>query len=112
MKTKIINFISGPSGGKSLFTSALFIELKLRGYSAEIVPEFAKKLVWEEEFELLNNQYYVSNQQYKLLKAVNGKIPFIITDGSLLHGIVYNKINTENTSNIEKTEKAILNWFN
>lgn len=112
MKTKIINFISGPSGGKSLCTYATVIEMKVNGYSAEIVPEFAKNLVWDEDFESLNNQYYVSREQYKLLKAVNGKIPFVITDGSLLHGLVYNKINPDNTSNIEKTEKAILNWYN
>lgn len=112
MKSKIVNFISGPSVGKSVFTASTFIEMKVRGHSAEIVPEFAKKLVWEKEFELLNNQYFVSHQQYKSIKSVNGAMPFIITDGSLLHGLVYNKINKENTSNIEKTEKAILNWFN
>lgn len=112
MKTKIINFISGPSGGKSIITSETFVQMKVRGHSVEIVPEYAKKLVWDEDWELLNDQYYVSNQQFKLLQAVYEKMPFVITDGSLLHGLVYNKINPDNTSNIEKTERAILDWFN
>lgn len=111
MKSKIINFVAGPSIGKSIFTSLIFADIKMRGYSSEIVPEFAKKLVWAKEFELLNNQYFVSNQQYKDIKAVNGHIPYIVTDGSLLHGLVYNRNNPENTSNIEKTEKAILKWY-
>lgn len=110
--THIINFISGPGVGKSVMTSLTFAKLKMMGLNVEIVPEYAKQLVWTEEFDLLNNQYHVSYYQHKLLKALNNKTDLIVTDGCLLHGLVYNMINPDNTSNKDKTEKAILDWFN
>ena len=112
MTTTTINFIAGPSVGKSVMTSLVFAKLKMKGFNAEIVPEYAKQLVWTEEFELLNNQYHVSYYQNKLLKALDGKTDLIITDGCLLHGLVYNMINPDNTSDKDKTKTAILNWFN
>lgn len=107
----IINFIAGPGVGKSVMTSLLFAKLKISGYNCEIVPEYAKQLVWTEEFELLNNQYHVSYYQNKLLSALLNKTQFIITDGCLLHGLVYNMVNPHNTSDTAKTKVAILNWF-
>jgi hypothetical protein len=44
------------------------------------VPEFAKQLVWKKEFDILNNQYYVSTQQYILLKSMDGIVEYVITD--------------------------------
>ena len=82
--SKIINFIAGPSVGKSVMTSLIFSKMKIKGYNCEIVPEYAKQLVWTEEYELLNNQYHVSYYQNKLLNALKDKTDFIITDGCLL----------------------------
>lgn len=110
--TTVVNFIAGPGVGKSVMTSLVFAKLKINGHNSEIVPEYAKQLVWTEEFELLNNQYHVSYYQNKLLKALDGKTNMIITDGCLLHGLVYNMINPDNTSDKDKTKKAILDWFN
>jgi len=108
----LINFIAGPGVGKSVMTSLIFAKLKMKGYNAEIVPEYAKQLVWTEEFELLNNQYHVSYYQNKLLKSLVGKTDYIVTDGSLVHGLVYNMVNTDNTSDKDKTKSAILEWHN
>lgn len=107
----VINFIAGPGVGKSVMTSLLFARLKISGYNCEIVPEYAKQLVWTEEFELLNNQYHVSYYQNKLIGALVDKTQLIITDGCLLHGLVYNMVNPNNTSDKDKTKVAILNWF-
>ncbi len=109
--TYIINLIAGPGVGKSVMASLVFAKLKIQGFNAEIVPEYAKQLVWTEEFELLNNQYHVSYYQNKLLKALDEKTDLIITDGCLLHGLVYNMINQNNTSDKDKTHNAILEWF-
>lgn len=110
--TLVINIIAGPGCGKTTLASLLFSKIKIMGHNIEFVQEFAKTLVWKEEYEILNNQHYVSQSQYKLLKAMDRKVDFIITDGSLLHGLYYNKFNDNNMSNIEKTDKAITNWFN
>lgn len=107
----VINFVGGPGTGKSLMTAQTFIEMKLNGIPVDIVPEFAKKIVWTNQLELLNDQYYVSEGQYNLLNEVKGNIPYIITDGSLLHGLVYNQIYEKNLIQMKKNEQAILNWF-
>ena len=111
-KLKVINFISGPGSGKSTMVSFVYGELKLLGYDIETVHEYAKILVLQKRFEELNNQYYVSNKQYKLLKSYADMSEVIITDGSLLHGLHYNTNNKENVSNLEKTETAIMRFYN
>jgi len=110
-KTYLINIISGPGAGKTTICALLFAKLKIKGYTIEYIQEVAKHLVWEEDFELLDNQYWVSNRQFTLLNCLQGKVDLIITDGCLLHGIYYNRFNQNNVSNVEKTEQLIVNSF-
>ncbi len=109
-KTYVINLIGGPSCGKSTLSALLFAKLKLnkKKYSIEYVQEYAKHLVWTKQFDILNNQYYVTQYQYKLLKQMNGAVDFVITDGPLIQGMYYNMHNRDNISNVEKTEKFIV----
>lgn len=107
-KTLIINFTGGPGSGKTALCCQLFAEMKMRGMKVEYVPEVAKNLVWTKQFELLNNQHYVSMTQFELLKAVNGKVDYILTDGPLVHGIFYNRHNKDNYCNVKKVEKMII----
>ena len=107
-KTYVVNLISGPGAGKSVIAALLFAKLKIKGFVTEYVQEYAKTLVWTKEFDTLNNQYYVSQKQYRIIKEMVGEVDFIVTDGSLYHGIYYNRHNKHNTSNIEKTENFIL----
>lgn len=111
MDTYIINLISGPGSGKTTMAALLFAEMKIKGYNVEYVQEYAKKLVWLKDFDKLNNQYLVSKKQADLFNNICGNVNFIVTDGSLLHGLYYNKYNKNNVSNIEKTEDLILNSF-
>jgi hypothetical protein len=108
---KVINLIGGPSTGKSLTAFLLFAKLKLAGSVVEYVPEYAKKLVWAKKFSILNEQYYVSRKQYESLKDVYGKVEFVITDGSLVHGLYYNKFNPSNVSKLDVTEHKILEYY-
>ena len=107
-RTIVINLLGGPGCGKSLTAAALFVALKLRGYSVEYVQEFAKTLVWSKQFSRLNNQHYVSTKQYELLRQMNGVVDFIVTDGPLYHGLMYNMLNPDNTSDKDKTQTWIL----
>lgn len=108
MKCVVVNFVGGPGSGKTAMCCLLFAELKMRGLSVEYVPEVAKSLVWTKQFDLLNNQHYVSMKQYEQLKAVYGKVSYVLTDGPLLHGIHYNKTNPENFCDQAKVEKLII----
>jgi adenylate kinase family enzyme len=110
-KTFVINIIGAPGVGKTTISALLFAKLKLCGYVCEYVQEYAKKLVWMKDFDTLNNQYHVTKKQFELLQQINGHVDFIVTDGPLIHGIYYNKYNKDNISNIDKTEKYILNCF-
>lgn len=107
-KTRVINLISGPGAGKTTVSAFLFYKMKTLGLSVEYVPEFAKSLVWKKQFDILNDQYLVSVEQYNLIKSLNGMVEYIITDGPLVHGLYYNRFNRDNTSNIDKTENKIL----
>jgi|LakMenEpi03Aug12_release.lakeMendotaPanAssembly.Ray.scaffolds.fasta_scaffold314895_2 broad-specificity NMP kinase len=111
-QTYVINIIGGPGIGKTTISALLFANLKIRGYICEYVQEFAKKLVWLKDYDTLNNQFFVSREQYTLLKQIDGHVDFLITDGPLIHGIYYNKYNKDNNSNIDKVEKFILNSIN
>lgn len=106
--TKVISFISGPSVGKTLLSSLVFAELKMMHKSAEIVPEVAKWLIYKEEFDKLNDQYYVSSEQYRQIKVLDGKVEYVIADSGILTGLYYNKTYQSNMSDIKKTEKMIL----
>jgi hypothetical protein len=89
-------------------SALIFAELKMRHISTEYTPEYAKQLVWQEKFEDLNNQYHVSLTQYKMLKCIDGKVDYIITDSPLFLGLFYNRDFENNTSDIIKTECMIL----
>ena len=111
MKTKVINLISSPSGGKSVCAGLIFAELKIRGFVTEYAQEYIKNLIWRGELEAIKNQYWVTYQQYLLLRGINNKVQYIVTDGSLIHGLYYNKTYHDNVSNIEKTDTKIREWI-
>jgi len=112
-RTIVINFIGSPGSGKTLLAALTFSELKMRGKVCEYVQKFAKSLVWTKKFSQLNNQYYVSNHQNELLSSIvqTGKVDFIITDGPLLNGLYYNRYNPDNVSDVDKTERFILDRY-
>lgn len=86
--------------------------MKIQGHVCEYISEFAKNLIWQENYFALDNQVYVSNKQYLLFKGLVNKVEFIVTDGSLLHGLYYNLHNTQNMCDKEKTAKFILEKYN
>jgi hypothetical protein len=112
MKTTVINFIGAPSCGKSLMAALIFSELKMMHKQVEYVQEYVKDLIWKELFDMIQNQYHVSMEQYKMIKSVDGKVSFVCTDSPLLIGLFYNRFNPDNVSNIQKTEEMILSKIN
>ena len=66
-KCIVINLFGVPSAGKSTGAAYIFSRLKMAGVNAELVTEFAKDLVWEENTVALGNQLYVfSNQLHRM----------------------------------------------
>lgn len=110
-KTVVINMISGPGSGKSTIAAKLFWTMKEKGFNVEYLQEYAKWLVWKGKFDMLNNQHIVSYKYYNQIKAMNGKVDYIVLDSSLLNGLYYNRNNLDNLSNVDKTERLILQYY-
>lgn len=108
MKTKVINFVAGSGCGKSLMAALTFAELKMRHLKTEYVQEYAKTLVWKKQYEQLDNQYQVSTEQYRMIKAVDGAVDYIVCDSPLVVGMLYNRIHKTNVCNVQKTEEMLL----
>lgn len=106
-KTKVINFVGGSGVGKSLMAALIFAELKMKHISTEYVQEYAKTLVWRKLYCELDNQYQVSTEQYHMIKAVDGKVDYIVCDSPLVVGLLYNRYHPTNVCNISKTESML-----
>lgn len=89
--TTYINFIGGPSSGKS--TAALYTahRLKTLHQKTELVPEVAKDLVWEKREGTLKIQPYVTIKQYRNIIRLDGQVDYVVTDAPVIMGIVYGR---------------------
>ena len=107
--TIVINFVAGCGSGKSLMTALTFAELKMMHLNSELVQEYAKQLVWQNKMDVLDNQYQVTMEQYKMIKALQDKVDYIVCDSPLVVGLFYNFYSKTNVSNVSKTKDMILN---
>lgn len=89
---KLINLFGGPGTGKSTTAAGLFHILKLGGYKCELVPEYAKDLVWENRHDTLKDQLYIFAKQHrKFFILKEHELDFIVTDSPLLLCMIYGK---------------------
>jgi hypothetical protein len=109
--TKVINIIGGPGSDKSLFSAAIVLHLSLHGKTVETIPDFAKSLVWQQNFEVLKNQYFIAQRQFEMLNLIDGQVHFLITECSLPQVLFYNENYAENICDIAKTREQILQWY-
>lgn len=89
MSALIVNCFAGPGAGKSTLASGVFHHLKKDGVNCEFVHEFAKELAWENRTEALQDQIYILGNQIHMLHRCMEKVDVIITDTSILYGIIY-----------------------
>lgn len=89
----VVNLFGAPGAGKSTGAAYIFSMLKFQGVNAEIITEFAKDKVWEENDEVFkpNNQCYLFGEQYYRLSRCKDKVDVIVTDSPLPLSILYNK---------------------
>ena len=85
----IVNLYGGPGTGKSTTMAAIFAELKKRGASVEMAPEWVKVPVWAGEIHVLEDQLYIFAKQNRILRRLVGNVDFVITDSPLLMSLVY-----------------------
>ena len=93
--TILINIYGGPGAGKSTTAAGVFYELKRIGYDCGLVTEMATELVYDEAFNIMNDQIYLFGEQWHRTFRMLGKVDFIVTDSPLLMNIVYNRLKDE-----------------
>ncbi len=93
MKTIVVNMFAGPGAGKTTCAWQIASELKKRGYVTEYVPEYAKELVWDKNFDLLDgtleHQKQLLEEQSHRLDRLVGQVDFIVTDSPVLLNAIY-----------------------
>lgn len=112
-KTYLINLIGAPGAGKSLNAALLFANFKKLGAKAEYVQEYVKDLIYRDIMhEYFDKQDYILEQQYDRFKVLNGKVDFIVTDASLIHNVIYNRMYSDNHEELEKKILEFYSHFN
>lgn len=88
---KVINLWGGPGAGKSTTAAGLFFRMKIAHMNVELVHEYAKDLVWDKRFNVLErDQLYVSaKQNRRLTRLVEHDVEWAVTDSPLLLGLLY-----------------------
>ena len=101
METIIVNLFGAPGAGKSTGAAYIFSLIKMAGIDAELVTEFAKDKLWEENKAVFENQAYIFGKQSFRLSRCIGKVDVIVTDSPLPLNIYYNKsdVSKENFNN-------------
>lgn len=109
--TQVVNLIGGPGCDKSLITSAIILFLKQHNKSVEVIPDFAKSLVWQQNFQVLKNQYFIAQRQFEMLSLFDGQVQYLISECSLPQVLYYNENYLDNICDIGKTRTQILDWY-
>ena len=52
---KVINIFGGPGTGKSVTAAKLFAELKIQNKNCELITEYAKELVYDESYKVIDH---------------------------------------------------------
>ena len=94
--THIINLFGGPGSGKTTCAMSICSELKKLGYSAEYVQEYAKELVYEKNFDLLDgsemHQFGILQEQMNRVdRLLGGEVDFIVCDAPIVLNGIYNQ---------------------
>ncbi len=87
----VVNLFGVPGAGKSTGAAYIFSNLKMRGINAELVTEFAKDMVWENNTEVFKNQAYIFGTQSFRISRCQDKVDVIVTDCPLFLTAFYNK---------------------
>ena len=87
--TLIINLIGGPCSGKSTVAAELFARLKKMGIHCELVSEYIKDRIYEENKTMPHNQIAIFGMEHYNISNKLGKVDVIVHDGSFINNIIY-----------------------
>lgn len=111
MNTLVVNCYAGPGAGKTTCAWEVASQLKKMGINTEYVSEYAKELVWEKRFDMLEDQELIFEEQSKRLDRLRGKVEVVVTDSPILLSHVYGRDNSkEFTDRIDEEYNSFYNF--
>ena len=99
-ETLVINLIGGPCSGKSTVAAELFARLKKMGVHCELVSEYIKDRIYEENKTMPKNQIAIFGMEHYNISTKMGKVDVIIHDGSYINNIVYKQEENKEFDNL------------
>jgi len=97
---KVINLFAGPGAGKSTTAAGLFYQMKKDGYKVELLSEYAKKLVYQDNMTVLGDQLMILAKQHHMQLVLDDQVDYLITDSPFIMGTVY----TQETKHMPKVQ--------
>ena len=67
---KVINLLGEPGAGKSTTAAEIYACMKKQGYKVELVTEYAKEVLYEDRYRVIEDQVYIFAKQ-PLFEIVN-----------------------------------------
>ena len=80
---KVINLWGAPGSGKSTTAAGLYYKMKVNNDKVELIHEYVKDLIWEDHLSVLEDQNYIFANQNRMLKRLEGKVDYVITDSPI-----------------------------
>ena len=88
-QTLVINLIGGPCSGKSTIAAELFARLKKMNVHCELVSEYIKDRIYEENQTMPKNQIAIFGMEHYNISTKIGKVDVIVHDGSFINNCLY-----------------------
>ena len=85
----VVNLIGGPCSGKSTIAAELFARLKKMGIRCELVTEYIKERIYEENKTIPLDQIAVFGMEHYSIWNKIEKVDVIVHDGSLINNCIY-----------------------
>ncbi|MDD4700157.1 MAG: hypothetical protein PHV07_07890 [Oscillospiraceae bacterium] len=96
MNTLVVNLFAGPGAGKTTCAWEIASQLKKREINTEYVPEYAKELVWDENYKALADQEHIFEVQANRINRLIGKVDVVVNDSPILFSEIYGINNSNN----------------
>lgn len=86
----VINFFAGAGAGKPTISAEIFAKLKKLGYKTELVGEYAKEQILQQNLEALKDQLWLfANQAHRLRALEKSGVEIAVSDSPLLLNLIY-----------------------